>query len=81
MFKTATLLFLVGVCLVGICVTSYFYTSYNSWPNDYAIVFDAGSSGTRMYVYEWKSNLSVAKGDSFVSFFFLHIYRFNKYAV
>ena len=68
MFKTAILMILVGVCLAGIIVTSYFYMSFNNWSNDYAIVFDAGSSGTRMYVYEWKSNLSVAKGDSFVSF-------------
>lgn len=32
----------------------------------YAIVFDAGSSGSRMYVYHWKSGFSAARGDPLV---------------
>jgi golgi apyrase len=29
-------------------------------------VFDAGSSGTRMYVYKWQTGFSAAKGDELV---------------
>lgn len=52
-------------------VTHFFYLIINpTWSIkqivyffQYAIVFDAGSSGTRMYLYEWKANFSAAKGD------------------
>lgn len=32
----------------------------------YAIVFDAGSSGTRMYIYNWTSGFSAARGDPMI---------------
>ena len=43
--------------------------------NQYSIVFDAGSSGTRMYIYEWKSEFSgnFITYEIFLNFKFLFV--------
>ncbi|CAF0751002.1 unnamed protein product [Brachionus calyciflorus] len=53
--------FLGFITILGISWANY--NTFN-YPNDYAIVIDAGSSGSRTYVYSWKSGLSAYKGDN-----------------
>lgn len=36
---------LLAILITAIVLVSLYYDSYKSRPNDYAIVFDAGSSG------------------------------------
>ncbi|CAF1010725.1 unnamed protein product, partial [Brachionus calyciflorus] len=55
-------LFFFGFLAI-IIIVSVNYNAYE-YQNDYAIVIDAGSSGTRTYVYSWKSGLSAYKGDN-----------------
>ncbi|CAF0780681.1 unnamed protein product, partial [Brachionus calyciflorus] len=61
------LVILGGVFFLGflaiIIIVSVYYNAYE-YPNDYAIVIDAGSSGTRTYVYTWKSGMSAYRGDN-----------------
>lgn len=67
MFTRRTLLsiFIWIVSLTGIILVASFYSSYDlsGLPNDYSIVFDSGSSGSRMYIYQWTAGYSAAKGD------------------
>ena len=64
MFKALSAIVFILSCVAAILVLSIFFTMYEATrPNDYAIVFDAGSSGTRMYLYGWKGDFSVARGD------------------
>ncbi|RNA17236.1 ectonucleoside triphosphate diphosphohydrolase 1 isoform X1 [Brachionus plicatilis] len=66
----ALLTFITIVVLISV-----YYDSY-SYPNDYAVVFDAGSSSSKMYVYTWKSGLSANEGDEVVV---SEIYKCTKY--
>lgn len=54
------LLLALIACLVGIGLVIYFYNSKIP-VHDYAVKFDAGTSGTKMHVYEWNSEFSPNK--------------------
>lgn len=68
MYFTGVSLILISLFAIGFAVLTVLYASYDQskWPNDYALVIDAGSSGTRAYLYEWKADFSVARGDDLV---------------
>ncbi|CAF0750987.1 unnamed protein product [Brachionus calyciflorus] len=55
--------FLLLTLITIVVLIAVYYDSY-SYPNDYAVVFDAGSSSSKMYIYSWKSGLSANKGHN-----------------
>jgi hypothetical protein len=41
-----------------------FFFGTNFFSLKYAIIFDAGSSSTKMYIYTWRAGLSAARGNN-----------------
>ncbi|RMZ94922.1 ectonucleoside triphosphate diphosphohydrolase 1 isoform X1 [Brachionus plicatilis] len=55
-----TLFLAAFASLIGL--STFFYDSYQ-YPDEFSIVVDAGSSGSRTYIYSWQGGLSAYKGD------------------
>ena len=64
-FIKSMLLFLM-VCAVNIFRSKMFFNSKTQFLRKINLFYLAGSSGTRMYVYKWKSGYSAARGEELV---------------
>ncbi|XP_031504198.1 probable apyrase 7 [Nymphaea colorata] len=62
--RIATVIFCIFLLILSLYVCSKYFSSFWSrGPSQYSVILDSGSTGTRVYVYEWSSDNSRHHGN------------------